>query len=244
MRTTYRLIMILALLPCAALAQSSDYQDNVKINLSSLVLSNLGVSYERSISHKWSVGMGVRYMPMTSVPFKTTVSNLINDGDIDVQDARMGNIALTPEIRYYLGAARMHGFYIGVYGRYADFGATVPVSYATEINTETAQFTGHIHSFSGGLLFGAQYYFFDRLTVDIWIVGAAYGGSSGNLNAININPPLDAFGRQTLQQNLDDIDVKPFTVHGEVTSSTTAVMTVNGPWAGVRAAGINLGVRF
>jgi len=243
------LIGILLVLPVAVLAQSAepsgDLMNSFKVNLSSLVLKNISVSYERSLSEKWSAGLGFRYMPKSSIPFAGTVNNIINNEEVDVADARVGNIAITPEVRYYLGKGRMHGFYIGAYGRYADFDATVPVNYTTEINTtETAQFIGNIHSFSGGLLFGAQYHFFGRLTLDIWLVGAHYGGSSGDLNAGNIHPPLNAFEQQSLQQNINSIDVSPFSVKGQVTSSTTAVMTVNGPWAGVRAAGMNVGVRF
>ena len=93
-------------------------------------------------------------------------------------------------------------------------------------------------------MIGVQHQVFKILVLDIWIIGGHYGSCSGTLDATNINPPMDANERANLDQELSTIDAKPFKVSGHTTSSTSATVTVSGPWAGVRILGLTAGYRF
>ena len=92
-------------------------------------------------------------------------------------------------------------------------------------------------------MFGTQHQIFKKLVLDIWIIGAHFGNSKGNLIAA-INPALSTKEQQDFQTTLNNLDASPFTIVGKVTSSTSAVLKTDGPWVGVRGAGFTLGFRF
>ena len=51
--------------------------------------------------------------------------------------------------------------------------------------------------------------------------------------------------KDALQSQLNELkEVGPFKFDGKVTSATTANITSIGPWAGIRALGISLGLRL
>jgi len=221
-----------------------DKMNDIKLNISSLAVRNYHLTYERALSRRFSVGLGVRYMPKGDLPFKRQFSKSVKSDKVDLDAFQIGNYALTPECRMYMGKAPMHGFYISVYGRYTSFDLTAPIQFTgNDGSTEQALFDGKVTSFSGGIMFGVQYTFWKVLVLDVMLIGAHYGGCSGTLHANNINPPLSQQEQQSLEQNINDINAKPFHISGQVQSSTQAVIKASGPWAGVRS-GINLGVRF
>jgi hypothetical protein len=219
----------------------------VKINLSSLTLSNYSFTYERGLSNHVSVSLGFRFMPKGQLPYLSQIKNLVNDNTFNFDAAQVGNTSFTPEVRFYMGKGRMRGFYIAPYARFSSFDMSLPVNYSTTVSgftvTKQALFNGTVTSFSGGLMFGMQYPLSRRLVLDIWLVGGHYGSSNGNALA-TITPPMTPQEQAALQQQLSNISIDPFKVTGQVTSSTSATMTSTGPWAGVRALGLNLGFRF
>ncbi|MES1218155.1 MAG: DUF3575 domain-containing protein [Bacteroidota bacterium] len=240
-------LFILLLLPLLSIAQTGNKKNILKINLSSLVVKNFHFIYERSITRHVSVSIAYRYMPKGEVPLENFLEKIIDDPDVDIQAFQMGNSAVTPEVRFYLGRGTMRGFYLAPYARFASFDVTVPVKYnsSTVLGTKKeALFSGKVHSTSGGLMMGVQRQIFKTLVFDLWIIGGHYGTCNGTLNATDINPPMTTLERADLDQSLSDIDAKPFNVSGHTTSSTTAIATVSGPWAGVRMAGLTVGLRF
>jgi hypothetical protein len=102
--------------------------------------------------------------------------------------------------------------------------------------------TGKITSTSGGIMFGTQHRIFKVLTLDIWIIGGHYGSSKGTL-AITRNFSTQQ-ERDALKQELDDIDAPPFKFKNATVTATGASIQSDGPWAGIRGLGINLGFRF
>lgn len=229
---------------CFSLQAQNPQPNDVKLNITSLFVRNYHLTYERSLSPQFSVGLGIRYMPKGDLPFKKQFRKSIKSNKVNLDDFQVENFALTPECRFYMGKGTMHGFYISVYGRYTNFNITAPIQFDDK-NGSTRQvlFDGKIHSFSGGIMFGVQYTFWKRMVLDIMLIGGHYGHCNGTFNANNITPPLTASEQQSLQQNINDINAKPFHVTGQVLSSTQAVMKASGPWAGVRS-GIDLGIRF
>ncbi|HWK07698.1 MAG TPA: DUF3575 domain-containing protein [Puia sp.] len=232
------------ILPSFVRAQDTVKLNDIKTNITSPVVNNYHLTYERSLSKTVAVSLGIGYMPKGNLPFKDQFKKQINSDKVDLDQFQMGNFAITPECRFYLGKGYLHGFYIAVYGRYASFNVTAPIQFThDDESTGVALFDGKINSFSGGMLFGMQYTLWKILVLDIMLIGGHYGSCSGTMNANNINPPLSATEQQSLQDNINTINAKPYHITGQVTSSTTAWMKASGPWAGIRS-GINLGIRF
>lgn len=242
------LLCLLCCIPFFAEAQVPVLKgkNTLKINASSLVARNYHFTYERKITRRVSLSVAYRTMPKGNLPFQSTFEDLIQSEDINFGRFQIGNTAITPELRLYVGKGNLKGFYIAPYMRFANFDLTAPVSYSTTSGTSTftkeADFTGKIKSTSGGLMFGTQHRIFKILVIDIWIIGGHYGTSKGDLNFV-ATTPLTAQEQQSLKQNLDEIDPSPFKFTNTVNANGAQIKS-DGPWAGIRGLGINLGFRF
>lgn len=253
-----KLILLLAFVPFLANAQKVLGGKNIiKTNITGDFIGNYNLTYERSLAKKLSLSLGVRYMPKSGMPqfVKDKVEQLVDDKNIRINDFQMGNFAVTPELRIYLSAGKMKGFYLAPYARYASFDLQVPVAYdyqdgLNHVNA-SALFNGTFTSVSAGLLIGSQFQLAKKLVLDVWIIGGHYGTSNGTIVATNFNPPIDpnnanqtsAFKSQV--ESVNNKDYGPFKFKGEVSSDyKTATFTTTGAWAGVRAAGLSLGLRF
>ena len=240
-------IIILAVLLFPLLAQAQlGGKDIIKTNLSGYVINNYYFTYERNIVKHLSASISYRTMPKGNLPFLSTVESMFTNTNFDFTQFKIGNTAITPEIRIY-SHKNMRGFYIAAYARFATFDFTAPLNY-TYTNgaisqSATALFDGKISSTSGGLMIGTQHNIFKKFVIDIWIIGGHYGTSNGTLVA-TINHNMSAQEQQGLQNQINSIKADPFTVTGKVTSPTSANLVSNGPWAGIRGLGINLGFRF
>jgi Protein of unknown function (DUF3575) len=244
-----KIIVLLLLTPAIAQAQVSILagKNIIKTNLTSYALNNYNLTYERSLFKRMSISVGFRYMPKTSVPFQSEIEKAIDNKDIKVADFQMGNTAITPEFRFYFGLGKMKGFYIAPYARFASFDIQAPILYDDNSgNKKEVFFNGTIKSISGGVLLGVQKHILKKLVLDIWIIGGHYGNSDGTLNADMTKNPIPYSDIPNLQAKLDDIQVNsgPFKFTGKVNSTTSADIFSTGPWAGIRALGLSLGVRF
>lgn len=252
-----RLIVLLAMLPFAANAQLLLGGKNIiKTNLSSIALKNYHFTYERAILKKLSLSISYRTMGDTKVPIASTVEKYFDDPNLHVDQFVMSGNAITPELRLYLGRGRMKGFYIAGYYRASKFDVSVPVSYTytypnptPQTYTKSTTVTGTIKGNAGGLMIGIQKNIAKFLVLDFWILGGHYGSSTGDLKAsITESYPGSLQTEQDAAINeLKRVNTKPF----EFTYSKTGTSpsgTINaastGPWAGIRALGICLGVRF
>ncbi len=254
-----KLITMLVFIPVLSNAQVSIFggKNIIKTNLSGDAIGNYNITYERSLAKKFSISLGVRYMPKSTMPqfLQDKVSELVDDKNVLIKDFQMGNFAITPEFRLYLSAGKMKGFYIAPYVRYSSFDLQVPVAYTytNGLNTVNASafFNGTFTAISGGLLLGSQFQIAKKIVLDVWIIGGHYGTSNGTINATDFNPPIDptnANQKQAFKDQVESVNNKdygPFKFKGEVSSDyKTATFTTTGAWAGVRALGLNLGFRF
>ena len=247
------LMALLVLVSLQVKAQSLIGGDNIiKTNLSSYVLNNYNLTYERSLNHFMSVSLSYLSMSKSSLPFKSAIKSYINNADIDLDNFKIGNTATTLEARFYLGLQKMSGFYIAPYYRMANFDLSVPISYTYTpapilgVNpppqTAKAQLDGSISSNAFGAYFGVQYQVLTKLVLDFWIAGGSYGTSSGALK-FNAPIPLIPQAQTALQNVLDQTKVDPFKLKTTVNANgATADMT--GPWAGFRGLGLTVGLRF
>jgi hypothetical protein len=239
----------LLLLPVIVMAQ----KNAVKVNLSSLLLNNYHIQYERKILPKITVNLGFRYMPKSTLPLKEALDKYagLDDPSLELGKFEMGNTAITIEPRIYLSKKAMKGFYIAPYARWASFDLTLPFKYTYDkdpgplVNneTKTALFNGKIKSFSGGLMFGTQFNIAKRLVLDIWWIGGHYGSSSGDLNFVASLPTQEE--RDAVRNTLNDFDPSPFEFKKPIdVNANGARIESSGPWAGIRALGVNLGFKF
>lgn len=248
-----KLLFFALIVPFAATAQLGILGDKniIKTNLSGDVIGNYNLTYERSVAKKLSLSVGVRYMPKVSMPkiLQDKVVEMVGDNNIKIEEFKMGNFAITPELRLYLSLGKMKGFYIAPYLRYANFDVTVPVTYDYNGAKPYALFNGIFTSISGGLMIGTQVNIAKRLVLDFWILGAHYGTSNGTITASDFVPAItnqaqaDEFNKKLSEISNDTYG--PFKFKGQLSSDwKTATLTSEGAWAGIRGAGICLGVRF
>lgn len=214
----------------------------IKINLPALALKNITLQYERAVARKVTVAGTFRYMPKGTVPLKSTLKKLADDPDFDrqVDGLKIGNYAFMPEARFYLskkGAFR--GFYLGLFGNFANYTAEVPIEYDNGSTTETIPMSGKVKTITGGLMIGTQFKLSKNLNLDWWILGPNYGSSKGDLTG---KKTMDATEQQALRDELAGLDI-PLTKFTYDVNGSGATVNFNGPWAGVRA-GICLGIKF
>jgi hypothetical protein len=244
--------LILTLLTILGLNYCAFAQDEganiVKVNLFSLPLKNINVEYERSLTRKISVALGFRYMPKGSIPFSNSIANLLNeDGDNwddRIRGATLGNYAITPTIRFYMGRGNLRGFYVAPFARIAKYSASL--NYAFEVNsgttsrTEDLPLAGDVRTFTGGILFGSQFSLAKNLSLDWWIFGPQYGTSNGSISG---KRQLSADEQRDLRDQLGEIEDLPVVKATYVVDGNGATVNFKGPWAGIRA-GLALGFRF
>lgn len=207
----------------------------IKLNLPSLALKTINVQYERAIYGKTSVGLGLRVMPKGSLPFSSSFDSI----DDQLGSLELGNFAITPEIKFYLGRGVFKGFYIAPYLRYANYNASINYEFTSNNITETIPLSGTLNTYTVGVLFGAQWCLVDKFYLDWSIFGPQYGISRGSLKGTKA---LSAQEQKDLKEELDGIDIPVGKITNTVTSSG-AVVDLKGPWAGIRA-NIGIGYRF
>lgn len=241
-----KIILLLLCMPVFAInAQSLIGGKNiVKWNLSSLVARNFHFTYERSLMKHVSFSISYRTMSKGSVPFQSQLEQAINSNEINFSNFQIGNTAITPELRFYVGMGRMKGFYIAPYIRFATFDLGAPIKYTSNATTpptsKEAIFSGKVKSTSGGLLIGYQFQLLKKLVLDFQIIGGHYGTSKGDLD---FAATLNNFEQQSLRDNINKIDASPFKFTSNINANGAQIKT-DGPWAGIRGLNLGLGLRF
>lgn len=219
----------------------------VKLNLTSLAVKNIGLQYERILTRRTSVALSGRFMPGTSLPFKSFLVDKISDGDTETEKIlnglRMSNYAITPEVKFTLGKGYGQGFYISLFYRYSNFDITgFPVEYDSDLGHEKSiDVTGNLKAHTGGVLFGLQKNLGKFMVLDLWLLGPHAGGAKGTLIGFP-DSPLTASEQQQVRESLEDIDI-PLVDKTVFVDANHASLQLDGPWAGLRM-GISLGVRF
>jgi len=252
----FKLLVAAALLvSTAAVAQNNAPQESagitpkkniLKVNLTSLPLKNYQLQYEHSLTRKVSLALGVRYMPTTGIPLKSLVLDAVGD-DQDTKDlidkSQIGNVAITPEVRFYLGKGYGKGFYIAPYYRYVNFSTnTITLTYSASNGPErTVNLNGEMTAHTGGIMFGAQWFLGKSVTLDWWIVGAHYGSGNGSFTGTP-GTPFTPSEQADIRQTLEEVDVPLIDKTVNVSANNVSVK-VDGPFGGLRA-GIMLGFRF
>ncbi len=240
-------VLFLALSLNAVMAQKekdsvAQKKNIVKLNLFALGLKNVSVQYERLVSKKISVAAGFRFMPKGSLPFASSFESLADDEETksQIKNISVGNYAFTPEVRIYLGKKGAgRGFYIAPFARIAHYTTDLPFNYTDAGVKKTIDLSGSLNTFTGGLLFGAQWKLSKAIFLDWWIMGPQYGTSKGSIDGKKTLTPSE---QTSLREELDDLDV-PLTKITYTVDGNGAVVNFKGPWAGVRS-GLCIGFNF
>jgi hypothetical protein len=221
-----------------------------KINLTSLVLNNYMGQYERVLGKRVSIAFSYRNMPESTIPFKDLILNQIkdnegNDAEEILNNLKIKNYALTPEIRFYFGQKGYgRGFYIAPFFRYSRFdGSNLKFNYEIESdpNEHEIVLKGDITGQTVGVLLGAQWALGKNICLDWWLIGPHFGLGKGNFYGTS-SETLTEEMQNEIRNSLEDIDIPMYKKTVSVNASG-ASMTLDGYMAGIRA-GISLGIKF
>ncbi|HWC52941.1 MAG TPA: DUF3575 domain-containing protein [Chitinophagaceae bacterium] len=230
-------------------AKSAHLLNIIKTNLTSILLKNYSLQYERVLSRKFSAALQYRLMPESGLPFKSSLVKLAAANEDDnakklIEDFKMSNYAITPEVRLYLSKKGYgRGFYIGAYYRYASFTSNdFNVFYTDDNNTEQSiKLSGKLTANTGGILLGVQHFWGKRVVLDVWILGPHYGSGTGNFIGVS-SKPLSENEQNDLRDQLDNIDI-PLTEKTINVNANGASLKLDGPWGGFRT-GLSLGIKL
>lgn len=219
----------------------------VKLNLTAIALKNYSLQYERTLNRKFSVALGIRTMPSTTLPFKNAIVKEVGDDDPDTKNTietfELSNFSITPEVRVYLSKKGYgRGFYLAPFYRYASYKtSTLNFDYEGAGTSGTISLSGKLTANTAGLMLGAQWAIGKRLSLDWWILGPHYGSGTGDFTGTS-SRTLTAEEQNDLRDQLNDLDI-PLTDKTVSVNANGASLKLDGPWAGIRA-GILLGFRF
>jgi hypothetical protein len=225
---------------------SEDTKNIVKWNVAALITKSYSFQYERAVGKKISVALGYRNMPKSSIPFKGTINDAVDDAQTErtINNFKTSNFAITPEVRFYLGQKGVfQGFYLAPYVSYAKYSGEGPFEFdIPQLNrTETMFFKGDINTYTAGLKIGAQWKLSKLVYLDWWIIGPNYGSAKGDLYAQrNSNALEQAVIKEQIDNLIEDL---PLIKASSQVDANGANIRIKGPWAGARA-GLNVGFRF
>ena len=161
----------------------------VKLNLPSLAVGNIYLSYERVLTDKKSVNVAVSFMPSKGLMFSDLLSKnnstSVNSDDsgLKYEDIKMSGFSVTPEFRFYTARRKEapRGFYVAPYIKYQmiNFKGDYTKTYTNNDypNGHTAHFNGkgNYGVMAAGVLLGYQWLIADRVSIDWSFFGLGLG---------------------------------------------------------------------
>jgi hypothetical protein len=213
----------------------------VKINLIGFSING---QYERILSKRISVSLSYRLLPSVKFLFRGLIPTTDPQARESLNNLIVSNSAITPEVRFYLGKKGYgQGFYLAPFFRSAKYdGKGIGIDFTLD-NGQSATFNmeGNIKTNTYGLLLGAQWKLGKNFWLDWQILGPNYGSASGTITGKS-NIALSRNERTNLQNALNDVTI-PFVIKNISVSPNEAILSLNGPWAGLRT-GLSLGFSF
>lgn len=225
----------------------------LKLNLMSLPFKNLSFQYERSLIPNISVAVGFRIMSDGTLPLRQFSSELAKEFKVNNQDVinivhntRANGWAVTPELKFFLGAGNGKGFYLAPFYRYETFTLNTVYQYIDDQNEiAKVDFSGLYKSSGVGLQIGVQFLLANRLNIDWWIAGPYYATQTGSLNADYNN--MSVANQENLRRTLEGLNMQTTTINYTVTPNVTASnasAVIKGTSYLARLMGVTIGVKF
>lgn len=186
-------------------------------------------------------------MPETGLPFASSLSEQFGD-NADAQRAiettRLRSFTVTPEYRFYLSGNAPTGFYLAPFARYQNLYFEQEYSFtASNGKVYRPIIGGTINNVGAGLLMGTQFKLGSNMTLDWWIAGPMYGTSKSDLSGTTDMSDLSAADRANLENDIESVDI-PLTKIDATVGNNRIDVKLDGPFAGIRAFGFALGIRF
>lgn len=235
------IIFFLFFLPRLKAQQEQENSKNeIKVNLSALLFRNISIQYERKISFKTTVALAAHLLPSGKIPFQNTVENFADMENIPFDQARVGSFGVVPEVRFYTGKkGAFNGFYLGPFLNFANYKTSLPITY----NNKTGIFNGNISTMTVGIQAGIQANLSHKIKLDFWLLGPQFGASKGDLL---FTGNLDDIEQEALRTSIDNVrDESPVKfIDTYSIDERGGKIKIKGPWAGLRAAGVNLCFSF
>lgn len=220
----------------------------VKFNITSALLKNYSIQYERVLSKGISMAVTYKMMPESSIPYIDDIISLSGDVDSETKDLLENlitkNYTITPEIRFYSGKKGYgRGFYTALFYKYGNYTIDNVKYTSTQEEGDDIILTGfgNVSSHTGGIMFGAQWGLGKYLCLDWWIIGVHFGVSSGDIKA-TYSEPLSEEDQQSIEDEINGFDIPMLKKTIDVTANK-ATLDFSGPWAGIRA-GLSFGIKF
>ena len=243
----FSFVMALSITARAQGDSTQQKKNIIKLNLTSLIFTNFSFQYERVLSRKTSVALGIGIRPKSGLPFKNKLMEQFgsnSDAAKAIEETKFSNFNITPEFRYYVGKkGAPRGFYIAPFLRYSTMKLDQMYRFTPSDGIKhVANIKGSINSFGGGVMFGAQYNLSKKITLDWWILGGAVGKSKGTLIGTDpINIP--AQDRANIKNDIEDVDFPGLDMKATVEQNKITVKW-DGPYYALRTFGLALGFKF
>ncbi|MEO0899222.1 MAG: hypothetical protein AAFY71_22615 [Bacteroidota bacterium] len=182
----------------------------VKIAPLKLVNSKLALGYERPLSEKTSINVGLQIVLPSGFnnfntnlqeSFRQTYPNLngLQDGGI----SRGVGFKVTPEFRFYTGGNAPEGFYLAVMGRISRSDYEYESSYITNDRSETVVFTFAAPSTTLGAAVGLG--FQKKLGENFLIDWNLNAGAAANL--VSLRGKVDAPSVEAINELITELEV-------------------------------------
>lgn len=240
---------LICLLLAAAISTNAQQGKNIiKVNLPSISLNTYSFQYERVLNKRQSVALGISVSPNTDLPFKKRLMDEFGgnaDAKRAIETTRFTKFTLTPEYRFYLGKkGAPAGFYLAPFARYTHMSINQDYTYTPSSGIEhTANLKGHFNGIGGGAMIGMQWTLGKNVVLDWWILGPFIGDLDAEFNGTDDMSDMSAQDKADLEKDIEDVDIPLWDIDATVGNNAVNVK-LKGPFYGVRAFGISLGIRF
>jgi hypothetical protein len=213
----------------------------LKLNLTSLSLTNIYLQDEYTLSKKSSVALGLSYMPERNLP------KYITDNDSSGNSANLtfSGFSITPEFRWYFTGKAPKGFYLAPYLRYSKYTTTgYNFLYDKSGGQNNAYVTldGDLSGVAIGLMAGSQWTIGNHFSIDWWILGAGFSSSKATFEGKS-NEPLTQSDIDDIKSSINGTDLPFGTIESEVTSNLVKITYTSG-LPGLRGFGLAIGYIF
>jgi len=245
------LALVLMISTGTAIAQAGT--SVIKFNTTSFVTNHYMFQYERVLSPKHSIAIGIGFSSDAELPFKEQLLDAA-DGNQDainaIESTKFDKLTITPEYRFYTGSkVAPIGFYVAPFMRYMHMSSDQIYPFTTsDGNYHEIPVQGTFDCFGAGAMIGIQWALGSHLTLDWWILGPFYGVQDGSFHGTGDLTDYTTQDAADLESDIESVDLGPWsveaTVSGAGTTNGVVDATVEGPYLGLRAFGFALGFRF
>lgn len=218
------------------------------------------LQYERQLGSRLAFNNTFFYRPKTNIPFGGFIDDLAKKHGVGLtgikfeyifmDEAQVGVMGYSPELRYYLGKKKNRPF-IGLFGMFEDFDMKVPalvgISKESHYYDVKLPINFTFRTFSGGILVGKQFTW-NRVGLDVVFIGP-HIGVADNFYAHGENDNLRGLSEEEKQFVKDQIRVrfglKDRYFNMELNDDAAEIKSVRPvPYLGIRGLGFNLSYRF